>query len=646
MNMEIFQGLSQKEQKSYIDKLDWAYYNEDNSLVSDTEYDEYRRIYENKYGDLNYVSGVPSKDFESFKHPIPVTSLAKIKAGELDELHRWREMLDIIALEPKFDGLTVVAYPKDGKWIFVTRGSGVEGEVLPNFISRYEQEDGWDDCRYAIRGEAFLTQEAFNEIVAEQQARGEKPFKQIRNAAAGILRSKERSRYIDKLSYICYDALGFDVSESQKVRFIETNTPFDSVDIFATIVSDKSDEYVETQIEKCFKFYQDAGVPVDGVVIKSEMNDSLQKLGFTGHHPRNAAAWKPGRIEVVTVVRDVIWQMGRGKATPVAILDPVELDGTTVTRASLHNAAMIKELGLKIGAKVTVYKANQIIPQIGEVLEPGNKDIVLDVCPACGGPLEEVNGQQFCNNPACDERIAQDIAFVGGKDVLNIDGLSIETARKMVVYWKENHPEERPAYTIMFAFTKDMLMNLEGFAEKSAEKLYGSIQTASRDVELPRFIKALCLPGIGTDVGKILADEFGSLDNVLQKLAEEPSPQEMLQEINGIGPKTAEVVSSAEFSLAVKNLQQYVSIAAYEKKEVPTGDFAGKIFVLTGKMAQPRSYYVELIEKAGGKEGKSVSGKTDYLVIQDVNSTSSKAVKAREMGTKLISPEELVELLS
>ena len=646
MNMEIFQGLSQKEQKSYIDKLDWAYYNEDNSLVSDTEYDEYRRIYENKYGDLNYVSGVPSKDFESFKHPIPVTSLAKIKAGELDELHRWREMLDTIAIEPKFDGLTVVAYPKDGKWRFVTRGSGVEGEILPNFISQYEQEDGWGDCRYAIRGEAFLTQKAFSEIVADQTERGEKPFKQIRNAAAGILRSKERSRYIDKLSYICYDVLGFDVSESQKSRFIETNTPFDSVDIFATIVLDKSDEYVEAQIEKCFKFYQDAGVPVDGVVIKSEMNDSLQKLGFTGHHPRNAAAWKPGRTEVVTVVRDVIWQMGRGKATPVAVLDPVELDGTTVTRASLHNASMIKELGLKIGAKVTVYKANQIIPQIGEVLEPGDKDIVLDVCPACGGPLEDVNGQQFCNNPACDERIAQDIAFVGGKDVLNIDGLSIETARKMVAYWKKIHPDERPVYTLMFTFNQEMLMALEGFAEKSAEKLYGSIQAASRNVDLPRFIKALCLPGIGTDVGKILADEFGSLEKLLQKLAEEPSPQEMLQEINGIGPKTAEVVSSAEFSLAVKNLQQYVSIATYEKQEVPAGDFAGKIFVLTGKMAQPRSYYVELIEKAGGKEGKSVSGKTDYLVIQDVNSTSSKAVKAREMGTKLISPEELVELLS
>lgn len=588
---------------------------------------------------------MPSKDFESFKHPIPVTSLAKIKAGELDELHRWREMLDTIALEPKFDGLTVVAYPKDGKWIFVTRGSGVEGEVLPNFVSRYEQEDGWVDCRYAIRGEAFLTQEAFNEIVADQTERGEKPFKQIRNAAAGILRSKERSRYIDKLSYICYDVLGFDVSESQKGRFIKTNTPFDSVDIFATIVLDKSDEYVEAQIEKCFKFYQDAGVPVDGVVIKSEMNESLQKLGFTGHHPRNAAAWKPGRTEVVTIVRDVIWQMGRGKATPVAVLDPVELDGTTVTRASLHNAAMIKELGLKIGAKVTVYKANQIIPQIGEVLEPGDKDIVLDVCPACGGPLEEVNGQQFCNNPACDERIAQDIAFVGGKEVLNIEGLSIETARKMVAYWKKQYAAVKPIYTIIFSFTPDMLTTLEGFAEKSAEKLYGNIQAASQNVELPRFIKALCLPGIGTDVGKILADEFGSLEKLFQEMEAVPDPQEMLQQINGIGPKTAEMVSSNRFAVAVSELQRHVTIAPYEKQEVPAGDYAGKIFVLTGKMAQPRSYYVELIEKAGGKEGKSVTGKTDYLVIQDVNSTSSKAIKAREVGTKLVSPEELVEML-
>lgn len=587
-----------------------------------------------------------SKDFESFKHPTPVTSLAKIKAGDLDELHRWREMLDTIVIEPKFDGLTVVAYPQNGKWIFVTRGSGVEGEILPNFISQYEQAEVWDGCRYAIRGEAFLTQEAFDEIVVDQKARGEKPFKQIRNAAAGILRSKERSRYIDKLSYVCYDVLDFDVSETQKNSFIEHNTPFNNVDIFATFGSETSDEYVEEQIKKCFKLYQDAGVPVDGVVIKTEMNASLQKLGFTGHHPRNAVAWKPGRTEVVTIVRDVIWQMGRGKATPVAVLDPVELDGTTVTRASLHNAAMIKELGVKIGAKVTVYKANMIIPQIGEVLEPGEKDIVLDVCPACGGPLEEVNGQQFCNNLACDERIAQDIAFVGSKDVLNIDGLSIETARKMVAYWKQQDTKALPVYTIMFTFTTEMLMSLEGFAQKSAEKLYGNIQAASQNVELPRFIKALCLPGIGNDVGKILADEYGSLANLFMAMEKSENPQEMLQGINGIGPKTAELIASDKFSAAVALLERHVTIAPYEKQAVPAGDLAGKIFVLTGKMAHPRSYYVELIEKAGGKEGKSVTGKTDYLVIQDVNSTSSKAVKAREAGTKLISPENLLIMLA
>ncbi|MBQ1808198.1 MAG: hypothetical protein IIZ87_01520, partial [Selenomonas sp.] len=290
--------------------------------------------------------------------------------------------------------------------------------------------------------------------------------------------------------------------------------------------------------------------------------------------------------------------------------------------------------------------ANEIIPQITRVLEPGTGEITLAVCPSCGEPLEEVNGQQFCNNPACDERLAQDIAFVGSKDVLNIDGLSIETARKMVAYAKTQTPAAELRYTMLFTFTVEMLESLEGFARKSAEKLYGNIQTARQNVGLPRFIKALCLPGIGSDVGKILADNFGDLSNMADKIAAAENPQEMLQEINGIGPKTAETLTAESFMQAVTNLEQYVSIAPYEKAAAPAGDYAGKIFVLTGKMAQPRSYYVELIESAGGKEGKAVSSKTDYLVIQDVNSTSSKAVKAREVGTKLISPEELVNMLS
>ena len=641
-------NLTREEHLAAIKKADREYYELDDPTLADEEYDALRRAYIDKYGaeDLNYVPGSVAGDFDKFNHPNPVTSLSKWTKGVDSEEDLTKKVAELwpVIMQPKFDGLTVVAYPNaDGSCRFVTRGLGGRiGEVLPNFISKYEGK-GVNNSGFAIRGEVYITPENFTKMNEVLTAEGSEPMKNMRNAAAGILRRKERSPFVDYLSYVCYEIPGEDITPLAAKEIIGRETAFTATDI----VQLKAPETALTEIETYYENLKaDNAVPIDGIVLKSGQENSLEKFGFTAHHPRNGFAYKALSEKFVTVVRDVIWQMGRRKATPVAIVDPVEIDGATVTRASLHNAAMIKELGLTIGATVEIHKANEIIPQITRVLEPGTEEITLAVCPSCGEPLEEVNGQQFCNNPACDERIAQDIAFVGGKDVLNIDGLSIETARKMVAYWKKNHPEERPVYTLMFTFTKEMLMALEGFAEKSAEKLYGSIQAASRNVELPRFIKALCLPGIGTDVGKILADEFGSLDNVLQKLADEQSPQEMLQEINGIGPKTAEVVASAEFFTAVKNLEQYVSIALYEKQEVTAGDLAGKIFVLTGKMAQPRSYYVELIEKAGGKEGKSVSGKTDYLVIQDVNSTSTKAVKARKMGTKLISPEELVEILS
>ena len=598
---------------------------------------------------MDYVPGEASSDFVKYNHDQPVISLAKFKENESEGILSVWKKLHPIVIEPKYDGLTVVAYPKgNGSAMFVTRGSGIQGEILPNFINKFEGDIGFDS-EYPVRGEVFLTHKAFSSIIKMQQETNEEPFKQIRNAAAGILRRKERSPYIDMLTFICYDVIGLDVGEDKKINYIKEHSPFMTtsnipIDALPTI------ENIENLIETMKKMYQECSVayPLDGIVIKTLKDETLKKYGSTGHHPNNSYAIKWQQQKFTTTVRDVIWQMGRSKATPVAIVDPVEIDGTTVTKASLHNMDYINEKGIKIGAKVTIYKANEIIPQIGEVLEPGDKEIILNVCPACGGQLTEINGQQFCSNPNCEERIAQNIAFLGSKDVLDIPGLSTETARKIV----EMYDTGKDKQNIIFNMVVEDIEKLPGFAEKSAKKLYDAIQAARKDVELPRFIKALCIPGIGNNIGKILADEFEDLDTMHRMFSPDENESEKsierLKTINGVGQVTAEALVSEEFWNAADDLSKVVSIAPYEKMKVNAmnNDYAGKTFVLTGKAPHPRSYYEELIKKAGGLVGSAVNSKTDFLVMADVNSTSTKAKKARELGVTLINPEQAEEMLS
>ena len=653
--------MTRKEHLAAIKQADHEYYDLDNPSMSDAEYDELRRSYIEQYGteDLDYVPGNVSDGFEKFKHPTPVTSLGKWTKGvdSEEDLKAQIEKLWPVEVQPKYDGLTVVAYPNaDGSCRFVTRGLGGEvGEVLPNFIPEYEGP-GVNNSGYPIRGEVFITPWNFDKLNDALIFDGESPMKNMRNAAAGLLRRKERSPYLGLLSYKVYDLPGQDMTPAEMREIVTNQTKFTFTDGYGADTVEYTDygaDTVDEIIKTVWRVYEDITTlriyPIDGIVVKSCQQNSGYRFGNTAHHPRNAVAIKPGRTVFTTVVRDVIWQMGRSKATPVAIVDPVEIDGAIVTKASLHNAEQIKKLGLKIGAKVTIYKANEIIPQIGEVLEPGDKDIVLDVCPACGDPLQEVNGQQFCTNPDCLERIAQNIAFLGKKDVLDINGLSIETARKIVKTYKEKALLCKQ--NVIFMLTVDELEALPGFARKSAEKLFNSIYAASRDVELPRFIKALCIPGIGNDIGKKLADAYGSLEEMSKHL--DPSRSATgcteLMGINGIGPIVAEKIACDDaLWIAAEDLADVVTIAPYvtnEKEESSMSEYAGKVFVLTGKMPQVRSYYEDLIVKAGAKIGSAVNSKTDYLCIADVNSTSSKAKKARELGTKLISPEELEEML-
>lgn len=653
--------MTRKEQLNTIKLADNAYYNLNNPIMTDQEYDALRTEYIEKYGsdDLNYVPG-NSITSRKFKHPIEVTSLAKVDEDEVAKLKSEIKRLCSVVIEPKYDGLTVVAYPReDGSYFFVTRGSGSEGDILKWF--KDEKLTG-SNTKYAIRGEAFMTQENFEKMNADLIKNGEEPKANPRNAAAGILNParKEVSPYLNLISYICYDVIGLDVSESEKLNYITANTPFEPTSFYVFNSDDDLDTIIKYISNRRNEIVENNTYPIDGMVVKSNEDDSLKKFGSTDHHPKNAFAVKSCQSAVYSILKNVSWQLGKtGALTPIAEFDPIHILGSTVSKASLSNPDEIKRLGLKIGDKIGVIKAREIIPKIIINNGGGNKDIVIpDKCPSCDQSLIKNGPVLQCQNELCNEKIAQKIAFMGSKKVLNIDGLSIQTARKIVNYFYDNYTDilESEGQNIIFYLKKEDILKLDGFSEKSANNLYKSIQDAitPNKVSIPRFIKACCVDSIGEDIGKILAREYGSLQSMYDTLSptmrskdEYTFIHDKLNGLYGIGKETAKIVLSEDFWTSINNLWSYIEPADYElpNTESSNSNISGKVFVLTGKMPKKRNEYETMIASKGGIVAGSVSKNTDYLVIADVNSTSSKAVKARKLGTKLISPEELEELL-
>ncbi len=653
--------MTREDQLEIIKSADNAYYNLNNPTMTDQEYDVLRTDYIEKYGsdDLNYVPG-NSITSRKFKHPIEVTSLAKVDEDEITKLKSEIKRLGSVVIEPKYDGLTVVAYPKeDGSYFFVTRGSGSEGDILKWF--KDEKLTG-SNIKYAIRGEAFMTQENFKKMNADLIKNGEEPKANPRNAAAGILNParKEVSHYLNLISYICYDVIGLDVSESEKLNYITANTPFESTSFYVFNSDDDLDTIVKYISNRRNEIVENNTYPIDGMVVKSNEDGSLKKFGSTDHHPKNAFAIKSCQSAVYSILRNVSWQLGKtGALTPIAEFDPIHILGSTVSKASLSNPDEIKRLGLKIGDKIGVIKAREIIPKIVINNGGGNKDIVIpDKCPSCGQSLIKNGPVLQCQNELCNEKISQKIAFMGSKKVLNIDGLSIQTARKIVNYFHDNYTDllESEGQNIIFYLKKEDILKLDGFSEKSANNLYKSIQDVAipNKVSIPRFIKACCIDSIGEDAGKILAREYGSLQSMYDALSptmrskdEYTFIHDKLNSLDGIGKETAKIVLSEDFWTSVNNLWSYIEPTDYElppNTESSNSNISGKIFVLTGKMPKKRNEYETMITSKGGIVAGSVSKNTNYLVIADINSTSSKAVKARKLGTKLISPEELEEL--
>src|SRR5574344_642492 len=602
--------MNKEEMLAKIKEADNAYYNEDNPIMDDVTYDNLRKEYIKQYGtkDLDYVPGNVSKGLQSFKHPIAVRSLNKVQYTDVQLINKEIKRLSPVVVEPKLDGLTIVVYPKNEQSVFVTRGNGSAGEIIKYFPNKYV---GKNTSSYAIRGEAYLTKKNFDLINKEQEAKGLKKFANARNAAAGILRRLDKSDYTDYIDFICYDVLGYDISETDKIEYIKNNTVFTTVQFYELDNKDNikylSDLYTKLNNED---------IPIDGLVIKSNIDKSLERFGSTEHHPLNAIAYKYEQEQVLTTLRKIIWQTGREAITPVAIFDAVEIDGTIVKQASLSNWPNIKSLGLMLNDTVMVEKKNQIIPQIVQMVQHNkdSKEILLPkVCPICGTKLmhKRMNTKStlkcsrqdlielYCPNDNCRGRLANNINYVFSKQCLNAKGLSIETIYKLIDSKKVS------CITDVFDVKVEDFLQLEGFAEKSANDLYNTIQNCRKNVPLSIFIPACGITNIGFEAGKLLARKYKTFENISDII--DTHNVDSLLEINGIGEILANKIISLKFILAFNNLYEYIKPLDEKDAEIKKDH---KTFVITGTLSKPRKFYEELIKKNGDIVGSAVSGKT------------------------------------
>ncbi len=619
--------LNFKNLLSYYDDL---YYNLDKSVISDAEYDSLKEQYLEmiKEDEYSEVPGDVSESLKRVKHTHAITSLAKVNIEE--ELRKEVKRLWPVVIQPKIDGLTVVGYPGTtmGAGKLVTRGNGEYGEDITHTALKIKDINRINKIDYTVRMEAYMPKSVFAELNEERMAAGLKPFENTRNAAAGMLRHKDVSK-VKGVHYFAYNIVGSDISQSDQIDQLK----YDKFNIIDTYAFDTIDETVDFIIN--FPFRGKLDYDIDGLVIKSNRYDSLKEFGSTGHHPKNAFAFKFKSQGVWTKLIDVINQTGRsGKVTPVGIVEPTKLLGSTINRVTLHNFGIIDALKLSKGCDVFLIKANDVIPAITESknYNPLKKFKEPIICPSCNGIVGKVNDQLFCLNTSCDSKLLYNLCHIAKRDALDIEGLSEETAKKIIDAGYIEHQFD------IFDLSIEQIFELEGFAQKSSEKLYNNIQKA-RNVSLKKFIYASCIPNVGRSISADIAERFGSIESFIEDIKNDC---EETAKIDGVGDTLIENIKE-NWNLLVK-LNEKVTPEEKETKEMlkPEKELT---FVITGKLEKPRSFYEDVIKIAGHTCSGSVSKKTDYLVCDDPNFVSSKMDKARALNIPIIPCVKLQEIL-
>lgn len=615
--------------KEYLQELDNAYYNKGEALVSDAEYDSLKTQYlksinQNEY---NYVPGEATSN-SKVTHKYPVLSLDKVQMNDAETLRKRLTEIFPVVIQPKFDGLTGVYYGDED--IYVSRGNGKIGDDITIKVKAGVKGLG-ERQDYIVRGEILMLKSEFESINKERIAKGEEPFKNPRNATAGMLRNDDLSK-IKGLYFYAYNILAEEgeMSFEEEMQILKKNgwiTPINYIP-----------ETVDDAIEYLTSFNRNSlDYEIDGLVAKHIGN---KKFGFTAHHPKNSIAIKSEQTGVWSVLESVEWSTGKtGIVAPVANIKPVDILGSTVSRVTLHNIDYINGFSLAIGKEIRVIKANEIIPRIIESKGEGVKTIgVPDICPSCGSKTEFENNILYCKNPECEAQLSNKIINLASREGLNIEGLSEATVEKMIDYAKKNNVKLK--LTLPFVFQLKDILKLEGFKDKSATKLYNNIQKA-KNPELKNYIYATNIPLLGKSTSEDIANTLLTLDNLVEDCKD---CFKKTSRIKGIGKEL------------INNLNIYGSAILQEFDEVnivPKSVVKKKVaenqltIVITGSFDIPRKEIEKIIKDAGHKTSGSVSAKTSILLASEGEESSSKYKKAVSLNTKIInSLDELKKILA